>query len=286
MGLINGRAIAQAQLARLKKKITPSFRPHLATLNLGRRPDNLSYLKIKTRLAHQLGIKVTNYQLPATTAVTEVYQLLEKLNQDAKVHGILIQLPLPPNWPQTLIIERINPEKDVDCLHPINFGRFSLNPKLDWHSNNWSTKLIPPTAKAVLMVLKKINCFPQGKRVVVVGQGNLAGKPISLVLGQLGAKVINLNQFTPNLSRETRQAEILISATGQPGLIKGTMVSQGVIAIDLGFSRVEGKIKGDFDFNSLAPKAQWISPVPGGVGPITVSCLFENLFLLAEKQQD
>ncbi len=281
---IDGRALAQAELARLKQELKSIGPIQLTTINVGRRADNLSYLKIKTRLGRELGIKVTNYQLPKSASVTKGLQLIERLNQDQAVQGILVQLPLPPTWPQEEIINRINPEKDVDCLHPVNFGRFSLTPQLDWSSENWSQRLLPPTARAVLTILKTINYSPRGRRAVVVGQGNLAGKPISLLLSQLGATVISANEFTPDLARETRRAEILVSATGQPKLIQGAMVSPGVIALDLGFSRIKGKIQGDLDFDSVALKANWITPVPGGVGPITVSSLFANLILLAKRQ--
>jgi methylenetetrahydrofolate dehydrogenase (NADP+)/methenyltetrahydrofolate cyclohydrolase len=263
--LIDGKKIAAEIEARLAKEIrTRKVRPHLAVVLVGDDPASRVYVGKKEEAAGRIGIGFTFYELPHPSQ-QEVLDLTDRLNADRSVNGIIVQLPLPKGLDEDLIIGRISPEKDVDGLT----GR---------------APFISATAGAVLEVLRRQKVEIAGARAVVVGAGRVAGLPISSALERAGAEVETCDIRTKDLPSFTKEADILVSAVGKPGLIRPAMVKAGAAVIDVGISRVEGKLKGDVD-PAVEKKARFLTPVPGGIGPLTVVKLLENV-LLSWKFQD
>lgn len=274
--IIDGRKLALKHEEVLKAEITKlKIKPKLVSIIVGDDPPSLLYTKIKQKKAEELGIifEPLYFSFPplggSHKSFEEVINKIKELNNNPGVHGIMVQLPLPIEFLQGRnekeLLQLINPEKDVDGL--TSGGIF-----------------LSATAKAVISIFKDENIPVAGKKVVVVGSSDLVGKPVAHEMEKLGAKVIICDRQTADLCHETLKADILISATGCPGLIKGEMVSDGVVVIDVGAEKVDGKIVGDVDFKSVYLKASRITPVPGGVGPITVISLMENTLKSASFQ--
>jgi methylenetetrahydrofolate dehydrogenase (NADP+)/methenyltetrahydrofolate cyclohydrolase len=249
--------------------------PLLATIQVGDDPASASYLKAKHRAASEVGIKSESHHLSADTSQDKLEALLGQLNTNPKVNGILVQLPLPPGFNEEKIIERIIPYKDVDGLHPINAGKLASGRE----------ELVPSTPKGVIKLLNHYKVPLAGSRAVIINRSNLVGRPLANLLLNRDATVTICHSKTPNLSGMTRTADILVSAVGKEIFqIRADHVKPNSAVVDVGLTRVDGKLRGDVDFDKVNRIAGYITPVPGGVGPMTVACLLENTVLAASIQ--
>lgn len=272
--IIDGRSIANNILMDLHEKIEHlPIKPKLSVILVWENPASLSYIKQKERSSIVAGIDFELLKLRVDITEMELIELIQKLNNDGWIHGIIVQLPLPRHIDVNSIIETINPTKDVDGFTSQNIGKLFLG----------TAELISCTPKGIMRLLKEVSVKIQGENVVVVGKSNIVGKPLSLLLMNAGGTVTVCNKDTKNLKEFTKNADIIIVAAGHPRLIKKDMVRPGVTIIDVGFTLVDGKIHGDADFEALEPTCL-ITPVPGGVGPMTVAMLMENTYIAAKDQ--
>jgi methylenetetrahydrofolate dehydrogenase (NADP+)/methenyltetrahydrofolate cyclohydrolase len=282
--IIDGKAIAaeireevRLEAERLKER---GITPCLAVILVGENPASLSYVKSKQKALLEAGMEGRDIRLPETTSEGELLSLIADLNDDEKVHGILVQLPLPAHIRQMPVINALNPRKDVDGFHPYSLGMLFLG----------QPAFVPCTPKGIIVLLEKYNIPVSGKHVVIVGRSNIVGKPLSALfsLRDLNATVTLCHTGTADLPSHTRQADILVAATGKPGLIRGDMVKPGAAVIDVGINRVSDcsekgyHIAGDVNFDEVAAVAGWITPVPGGVGPMTIAMLMRNVLEAAK----
>jgi len=276
--IIDGKKIAEKIISEIKNKvitnqsegITP---PGLAVIQVGEDPASSVYVRNKRKACEEVGMKSFNYDLDQSTTQKELIELVESLNSNAEVNGILIQLPLPTHINETIVIETINPSKDVDGFHPYTIGRLMQRIPL----------LRPCTAIGVITMLEAIEIDPKGMNAVIVGASNLVGRPLNLELLLKGATTTVCHKFTKNLKDHVMSADILAVAIGKPNFIPGSWIKEDAIVFDIGINRDEnGKLTGDVDFDSAKEKASWISPVPGGVGPMTVAMLIKNTLLASE----
>jgi len=270
--IIDGKKIAEETISEIKERISIAKMegknpPGLAVIQVGENPVSKIYVKNKRIACDLVGMQSFNYDLPESTSQKKLIELVESLNKNTEVHGILVQLPLPDHINETKIIETIDPIKDVDGFHPYTIGRLMQRIPI----------LRPCTAIGVITMLDYIGVQPLGKHAVIVGASNLVGRPLALELLLKGASTTVCHRFTNNLEHFVKQAEILAVAVGKPNIIPGSWIKKGAIVIDIGISRDEnGKIKGDVEFDIARKRASWISPVPGGVGPMTVAMLLKN----------
>ena len=276
--IIDGRAIAAkikasiAEKIHLRKKNNLSI-PGLAVILVGNDPASQTYVNHKRKACEEVGIYSECHQLPENTDQNTLEQLIDMLNNNEKIHGILLQLPLPKQLSSDELLERINPKKDVDGFHPYNLGRLAQKRPL----------LRPCTPFGVMTLLHSTNEKIAGKNAVVIGASNIVGRPMALELLLAKCTVTVCHRFTLDLQQHIQNADILISATGHHGLIRSDWIKQNAIVIDVGFSRLSnGKITGDIDFETAKLHAGWITPVPGGVGPMTVATLLQNTVMAAE----
>ncbi len=277
--LLDGKLVAAEVLKKVKIAAQAYGKPvKLVVILIGHNPGSEIYVQQKVNMCNQLGFLAEIRRFASEQVKTaEVIELIKELNQDKSVNGILVQLPLPFNLQREAILEAVDPSKDVDGLHPYNLGQTFLG----------NEKLIPCTALGILQMLDFYGIKVEGKKVCVIGSGLVAGKPIALTMINRGATVSVLNSRTPKLSEFTAQADIVVSAAGQAKLINSQMIKSGAVLIDVGISRTEnGKIQGDIDFADVLEKVSWISPVPGGVGKMTVACLMHNLLVAAKLQSN
>ncbi len=260
------KADMAAEVAELEKKYGRA--PHLAVLLVGEDAGSVSYVTGKAKACDAVGIRNTTIRRPAAATEEEILQVIETLNDDEGVDGILVQLPLPEHIDEDRVIAAIRKEKDVDGFHPLNVAAL-------WMKQPCS---LPCTPKGIIKLLKASGVELQGKRAVVVGRSNIVGLPGAKLLLDENATVTVTHSRTRNLGEVTRNAEILVVAIGRPKFITGDMVSEGTVVIDVGVNRDPGtgKLCGDVDFAAVEPKASLITPVPGGVGPMTIACLMEN----------
>ena len=260
------KADMAAEVAELEKKYGRA--PHLAVLLVGEDAGSVSYVTGKAKACDAVGIRNTTIRRPAAATEEEILQVIETLNDDEGVDGILVQLPLPEHIDEDRVIAAIRKEKDVDGFHPLNVAAL-------WMKQPCS---LPCTPKGIIKLLKASGVELQGKRAVVVGRSNIGGLPVAKLLLDENATVTVTHSRTRNLGEVTRNAEILVVAIGRPKFITGDMVSEGTVVIDVGVNRDPGtgKLCGDVDFAAVEPKASLITPVPGGVGPMTIACLMEN----------
>ncbi|VVC02766.1 Bifunctional protein FolD protein [Candidatus Burarchaeum australiense] len=276
--IIDGRKMAdeildevRARVARLKGK------PVLSVVLVGKDPASEVYVRKKEEACARVGIRAENSRLDEATSEKKVMVLVRKLNRNRKVNGILVQVPLPRHIDGKKVTGEVAPEKDVDGFTAVNVGRLT--------SGNELEGFVPCTPLGVIEMLKRSGVMIGGKNAVVVGRSSAVGKPLALLLIARGATVTVCHSMTKDLAAETRRADILISAVGKPGLITGDMVKQGAVVIDVGITREEdGKLKGDVDFGSVKEKAGMITPVPGGVGPMTIAMLMKNVLKAYEMQ--
>jgi methylenetetrahydrofolate dehydrogenase (NADP+)/methenyltetrahydrofolate cyclohydrolase len=260
---------------RVESLIGRGLTPHLTVIVVGDDPASQVYVKHKVKACQRLGIRSSVMRLPSSVPESELLDHIDRLNVDPDVHAVLVQLPLPKGFDEGRVVRRVDPRKDVDVFHPVNAGKLLLgDPGLE-----------PCTPKGIVALLDGIGCDPAGKHAVVVGRSNIVGKPIALLLLRRNATVTVCHSRTPDLGAITRQADILVAAVGRAGLIKGDMIKPGATVIDVGVNRVDGdkKLYGDVDFDSAVSVAGAITPVPGGVGPMTIAMLMSNTLEAAES---
>jgi methylenetetrahydrofolate dehydrogenase (NADP+) / methenyltetrahydrofolate cyclohydrolase len=276
--LIDGNAIALGVRDGLRNRVAAlsaaGIRPGLAVVRVGNDPASKIYVDNKIRTCRDAGVHSEHIELPANTGEPALLERIRALNVDANVHGILVQLPLPRGISPDGVAETVLPEKDVDGFHPLNAGLLAIG----------RPRFIPCTPLGVMRLLEHEHIDPAGRHAVVVGRSNIVGKPMALLLLQKGATVTICNSKTPDLGAMTSQADILVVAAGRPKLITGNMVKPGATVVDVGINRgADGKLTGDVDFQSVQGIAARITPVPGGVGPMTVAMLLENAVSAAES---
>ena len=276
--IIDGKAIAArlraemaCEVAILKERgITPS----LATVLVGEDPASEIYVRMKGNACHELGMHSVKHALPAETTEAELLTLVERLNSDPAIHGILVQLPLPKQVNTDTILEAISPAKDVDGFHPCNVGRLVVG----------KPTFQPCTPRGVMVMLREAGVELAGKEVVVVGRSNIVGKPVALLCLQQHATVTICHSRTRDLPSKVRAADVLIAAVGVPEMIKGEWIKEGAVVVDVGINRVGGKtLVGDVEFAEASRRASAITPVPGGVGPMTITMLLHNTLEAAKK---
>ena len=250
--------------------------PGLAVILIGGDPASQIYVGHKRKACKEVGIYSRSYDLSAETTQYELITLIEKLNNDSDIDGILVQLPLPEHMDASLVIEQIHPDKDVDGFHPINVGRLALR----------IPSLRPCTPFGIIRLLESIGETFYGKHAVIVGASNIVGRPMMLELLLAGSTVTVCHRFTKNTPDLVGQADIVVVAVGKPGLVKGDWIKEGATVVDVGINRLEnGKLAGDVEFEKASERAAWITPVPGGVGPMTVAMLMQNTLTACEKHQ-
>ena len=281
--IINGREIAQNLRNNLKKEISELKNkfgnvPGLAVIQVGNMAASSVYVKAKTKNAHEVGIEVIDHHLEESISEEELLKLINTLNNQNNVHGILVQLPLPKHMHEQTILDSIHPDKDADGFHPVNVGKLSIA------VHNDENLLIPCTPYGCLIMLKGLNIDLIGKNAVVIGRSNIVGKPMAQLLIKESCTVTIAHSKTKDLPGLCKNADIIIAAVGRPKMVKGEWVKEGAIVIDVGINRVEilkdGEKKtvlvGDVEYNEVEKKASAITPVPGGVGPMTIACLLRN----------
>ena len=279
--LLLGKEVAQKVRHQVREKINlrterGQNKPGLAVVLVGQDPASKVYVKHKRRACDEVGINSFAHDLDEQTSEAEVLALITELNNDSKIHGILVQLPLPEHLNASIILDAINPEKDVDGFHPQNLGRLAQR----------RPSIRPCTPYGVITLLEHYNIDPKRKHAVVVGASNIVGRPMSLELLLAGATVTVCHKFTNDLAEHVKRADIVVVAVGKPGLIKGDWIKPGAVVIDVGMNRLKnGKLTGDVEFEKASQRAAWITPVPGGVGPMTVAMLMQNTFLAAESSE-
>lgn len=277
--IIDGKAISAQIREEIAQKVSAyaertGKRPGLAVIIVGENPASQVYVRNKKRACEQVGFNSWVYEMPESTTQTELNALIDKLNADTEVHGILVQLPLPRHLDEEEVILRIRPDKDVDAFHPYNVGRITIG----------DPKFLPCTPAGIMELLKRSNIEIAGKECVVIGRSNIVGKPMALLLLAENGTVTVCHSKTRDLKEACRRADILVVAIGKADFITADMVKEGAVVIDVGMNRnAEGKLTGDVDFETVSKVASYITPVPGGVGPMTITMLLQNTFTAAES---
>lgn len=270
--IINGKEISASVKERIRLETEKLFnetgvKPGLAVIIVGDDPASRIYVNNKKKACTDIGFNSWEYALPAETTEAELLELINKLNADSSVHGILCQLPLPKHLDEKTVINAIDPKKDVDAFHPVNVGKIMIG----------DYDFLPCTPAGVMELIHSTGVSVSGKKCVVVGRSNIVGKPMAMLLLHESGTVTICHSRTKDLAAECREADILVVATGVAKMVTGDMVKEGAVVIDVGMDRDEnGKLCGDVDFDSVAPKASFITPVPGGVGPMTIAMLMSN----------
>jgi methylenetetrahydrofolate dehydrogenase (NADP+)/methenyltetrahydrofolate cyclohydrolase len=261
----------KGEIEQLKKE--HGIVPGLATILVGDNAASKVYVSMKKKACESIGIYHENYTFLEDASEKDIIFLIRQLNDDPKIHGILVQLPLPSHLSERKILNTISPEKDVDGFHPLNMGNLVLG----------NETLTPCTPMGIMVLLERNRVEVKGKHAVIVGRSNIVGKPVALMLLARDATLTVCHSKTRNLGEYTRQADIVVVVAGRPGLITGDMVKEGAVVIDVGMNRVDGKLCGDVDFESVREKASAITPVPGGVGPMTIAMLMCNTITAAKN---
>jgi methylenetetrahydrofolate dehydrogenase (NADP+)/methenyltetrahydrofolate cyclohydrolase len=278
--ILDGKRIAQELLERIAKRVSErkaigKMEPGLAVVLVGSDAASSVYVRNKRKACHQVGFRSYDYDLPASTTQEELFALIDQLNADPDVHGILVQSPLPEHIDEDALVDRIDPNKDVDGFQAVNVGRLALR----------RFGLRPCTPRGVMTLLGHTDRPVRGQHAVVVGVSNHVGRPLALELLIAGCTTTCCHRFTRGLETYVRQADILIVAVGKPGLVKGDWIKPGAVVVDVGINRLDdGRLVGDVDFGVAVQRASWITPVPGGVGPMTVATLMENTLEAAEAR--
>lgn len=280
--IIDGKTIAQQvrnEVAeQVKQRLAAGKRaPGLAVVLVGENPASQIYVASKRRACDEVGFLSRSYDLPAATSEAELLALIDQLNGDEEIDGILVQLPLPAGIDNVKVLERIHPDKDVDGFHPYNVGRLCQR----------APKLRPCTPRGIVTLLERYNIDTYGLNAVVVGASNIVGRPMSMELLLAGCTTTVTHRFTKNLRHHVENADLLVVAVGKPGFIPGDWIKPGAIVVDVGINRLEsGKVVGDVDFDAASERAAYITPVPGGVGPMTVATLIQNTLQACEEYHD
>ena len=277
--LIDGKAIAASLRQQIAQRVAERRQrglraPGLAVILVGNDPASEVYVSHKRKDCEEVGFMSKAYDLPASTSQAELLSLIDNLNDSAEIDGILVQLPLPAHLDASQLLERIRPDKDVDGFHPYNVGRLAQRIPL----------LRPCTPKGIMTLLESTGADLHGMHAVIVGASNIVGRPMALELLLAGCTVTVTHRFTKDLPGHLASADLVVVAAGKPGLVKGEWIKPGAIVIDVGINRqADGKLIGDVVFDTALPRAGWITPVPGGVGPMTRACLLENTLYAAES---
>lgn len=277
--IIDGKSIAQtirSEVAeKVKQRINAGKRaPGLAVILVGDNPASQIYVGSKRRACEEVGFISRSYDLPDTTSEADLLNLIDQLNEDNTIDGILVQLPLPAGIDNVKVLERIHPDKDVDGFHPYNIGRLCQR----------APKLRPCTPRGIVTLLERCNIPMNGLNAVIIGASNIVGRPMSLELLLAGCTTTVTHRFTKDLRFHVEHADLVVVAVGKPNFIPGEWIKPGAIVIDVGINRLEsGKVVGDVDFEAASQRAGWISPVPGGVGPMTVATLIQNTLQACEE---
>ncbi len=280
MKLLDGRKVADEMLRKLEKEVNQlkldHIHPKLGVILVGQDPASLSYIRQKQKACAETGIEWEQFDYMEDVTQEELIEKIEELNADPRFHGVLVQLPLPKNIYAPDVMKTIDPLKDVDGFTAYNLGKMFLSKEFE--------HLAPCTPMGVIKLLEYYDIEIKGAEIVVVGYSNIVGIPLSMMLLNRNATVTTCHIDTQDLAAHTRRADILCVAVGKAGLIKEDMVKEGVVVIDVGVNRMEnGKLTGDTDFDAISKKASYITPVPGGVGPMTVACLMENIVKAAKR---
>jgi len=291
MTLLDGKKISSEIKDEIAAEVAEMLRrgekvPHLAAVIVGNDGASLTYVGSKVRACQRVGFESTLKQLPESTTEEELLEVVAELNADPDIDGYIVQLPLPRHIDEQKILLAVNPDKDVDGFHPTNFGKMALELE----------SFISATPYGIMELLRRYNVETSGKHAVVIGRSNIVGRPISILLSQKGAganaTVTLAHSRTKNLAELTRQADIIVSALGVPNFLKADMVKQGVVVVDVGITRVPDASKergyyicGDVDYEAVSQKASYITPVPGGVGPMTIAMLLKNTLLARQRHR-
>lgn len=280
--IIDGKTIAQTIRQEVAQKVQLRLEqgkraPGLAVILVGANPASQIYVGSKRRACEEVGFISHSYDLPDTTTEAELLKLIDDLNQDTEIDGILVQLPLPAGIDNVKVIERIHPDKDVDGFHPYNVGRLCQR----------APRLRPCTPKGIVTLLERCGINTYGLNAVIIGASNIVGRPMSLELLLAGCTTTVTHRFTKDLEHHVRHADLVVVAVGKPNFIPGEWIKPGAIVVDVGINRLDsGKVTGDVDFDEAAKNAAWITPVPGGVGPMTVATLIQNTLQACEEYHD
>lgn len=291
MQLLDGKKTSEdikKEIAAIVQKIKERGEkvPHLAAIIVGNDGASLTYVASKVKACEQVGFESTLIRMPNTTSEVELLKKIEELNQDDNIDGFIVQLPLPKQIDEQKVIMAIDPSKDVDGFHPENFGKMALD----------MSTFIPATPFGILELLERYGVETQGKHTVVIGRSHIVGRPMSILMGRKGfpgnSTVTLTHSHTKNITQITSQADIIITALGVPNYLKAEMVKDDVVVIDVGITRIPDEnspkgyvIKGDVDFENVSKKASFITPVPGGVGPMTIAMLMKNTLLARERRK-
>ena len=291
--IINGKEIAQDLRDKLKIEITKlkekfNSVPGLAVVQIGNVAASSVYVKAKTKNANEVGINVIDHHLAEETTQNKLLELIDKLNKQENVNGILVQLPLPKHMNEQTILDSIQPDKDADGFHPLNVGKLSIA------NHNDENLLIPCTPYGCLLMLKKLNINLSGKNAVVIGRSNIVGKPMAQLLIKQSCTVTIAHSKTLDLPAVCKKADIIVAAVGKPEMVKGEWIKDGAIVIDVGINRInitvngetKNKLVGDVDYDQAKKYAFAITPVPGGVGPMTIACLLRNTTIAFKNKQN
>ncbi|MGI9837304.1 bifunctional methylenetetrahydrofolate dehydrogenase/methenyltetrahydrofolate cyclohydrolase FolD [Vibrio parahaemolyticus] len=274
-GTLISQTVRSEVAARVKARVAAGLRaPGLAVVLVGEDPASQVYVGSKRRACEEVGFVSKSFDLPASTSEEELFALIDELNNDNEIDGILVQLPLPAGIDTTHVLERIHPEKDVDGFHPYNVGRLAQR----------IPKLRSCTPKGIITLLDRYNIELRGKHAVVVGASNIVGRPMTLELLLAGCTTTTCHRFTKDLESHVRQADVVVVAVGKPNFIPGEWIKKGAVVVDVGINRLDsGKLVGDVEYDKARESASFITPVPGGVGPMTVASLIENTMLACEQ---
>ena len=277
--ILNGKEVARKTRERLKEEVDrlkeENIYPRLAVIMVGNNSASQIYVKNKSKACEEIGIEFEEYLLPEETKQEELISIIENLNNKKEIHGILLQSPIPDGLDINEAFRKILPEKDVDGFHPVNVGKLVLG----------QDTFVSCTPFGIIKILEEYNIDIEGKHAVVIGRSNIVGKPMSQCLLNKNATVTICHSKTKDLTSITKTADILVSAIGRAGFVTEDMVKEGAVVIDVGINRTqEGKIKGDVDYENVSQKASYITPVPGGVGPMTIAMLMKNVVKAAKNQ--
>ncbi|EMH0746729.1 bifunctional methylenetetrahydrofolate dehydrogenase/methenyltetrahydrofolate cyclohydrolase FolD [Proteus mirabilis] len=280
--IIDGKTIAQTIRSEVAEKVKQRIKigkraPGLAVILVGDNPASQIYVASKRKACDEVGFISRSYDLPDTTSEADLLNLIDTLNEDNTIDGILVQLPLPAGIDNVKVLERIHPDKDVDGFHPYNIGRLCQR----------APKLRPCTPRGIVTLLERCNIPMNGLNAVIIGASNIVGRPMSLELLLAGCTTTVTHRFTKDLRFHVEHADLVVVAVGKPNFIPGEWIKPSAIVIDVGINRLEnGKVVGDVDFAQASQRAGWISPVPGGVGPMTVATLIQNTLQACEEYHD
>ena len=277
--ILDGRLVSDFLLSKVARGVSKLKRngitPKLCIILVGKNAASLSYIRQKENATKKTGIAYIQKNLPASVSTVKLVSVIESLNKNKSIHGILVQLPLPEHIAVPIVIRAIDPAKDVDGFQAYNLGKMLLSADFE--------HLAPCTPRGIIEMLEFYKISPTGKNVTIIGRSNIVGKPLAVMLINRDATVTVCHSKTANLASFTKNADILVAAVGRPRFVKASMVKRGAVVIDVGITKVENKLVGDVDFGAVSKKASFITPVPGGVGPMKVACLMQNMLRAASR---